>query len=208
MTAPRPGPADPTRGPGGPAGPPLPAGSSTVLLVCAVLYPPAATGVLLVVGAFALFTATTGAAASAAWAGAGIAGLAAAHAALYAVLRGTGLPRPGATAVLLTASVALALAQTALMYPWFGVGPAWGPPLAAAAQGAAAALVLVSVRGRAVAWAAAALCAVALLRLPVAWAPEPAVPRAEAAHHEPAAVGLPHGDPRETAEQPRIHHQE
>ncbi|MFJ9557028.1 hypothetical protein ACIRPH_24735 [Nocardiopsis sp. NPDC101807] len=206
MTVPRPDPADPPRAPGGPAGPPLPAGRLTVLLACAVLYPSAATGILLVVGAFALFTATTGTAASAAWAGAGLAGLAAAHAALYAVLRGTGLPRPGATAALLTASVALALAQTALLYPWFGVGPPWGPPLAAAVQGAAAALVLASVRGRAVAWAAAALCAAALLRLPVAWATEPAVPRAEPAHHESAAVGLADGGPRGDGGTARIHH--
>ncbi|MFD3686586.1 hypothetical protein ACFWTE_17400 [Nocardiopsis sp. NPDC058631] len=167
--------------------------SVTVLYASAVLYSLATTGILLVIGSLLLFAATTGAAASAAWAAAALVVLAAAHAALFAVLRGAGLPRPGATAALLTASVVLALLQTALMYVWFDVGRAGGPLFAAGIQGAAVALVLSTTRGRAIGWAAAALCAVSLLRLLVTGGLDAAPSSSEAGDRPPVIAALPYG---------------
>ena len=193
MTVPSPGRPEPSRGPGEPAPPPLSAGGVAVLYASAVLYSLATAGALLVIGSLLLFAATTGAAASAAWAAAALVVLAAAHAALFAVLRGAGLPRPGATAALLTASVVLALLQTALMYAWFDVGRAGGPLFAAGLQGAAIALVLSATRGRAIGWAAAALCAVSLLRLLVTGGPDAASSPPEAGDRLPAITVLQYG---------------
>ncbi|WP_159941848.1 MULTISPECIES: hypothetical protein [unclassified Nocardiopsis] len=88
--------------------------------------------------------------------------LAGAHWALLLLLRGIGLPRPGATAALLTASAVLSLAQA--VSPILGLDIGWpgAAPFVAALQGAAVAAVLIVSGGRALGWACAAVCGLVL----------------------------------------------